>query len=125
MYAGHYELIDARRVNDDPINIPHQEGFYPYTLTIEEAADSSGKYTFSFKIGNSLRSTMTMSTSGDGATVSFTPIMSTKMMPPPPVFELERFASRVLEGANTIDHSNATSRLSLSGSNGILIFEKK
>lgn len=128
MYAGRYELIEARRANDDLINIPHEEGFYPYGLTIEPESEGAsgggddGRYSFYLKIGNNLRSKMTTT---DNDRVSFGPVMSTMMMPPPLVFELERGTMQALEGANKIELQDNSRLLLISGSNGRLKFERK
>jgi len=90
-----------------------------YAVTFQPATDSV--YPVSFKIGNSLRTTMTVK---DNTTVEFSPdIISTRMMPAPPVYAVERALHGLLPDLNRMETTG--SNIVFSSEEGMLKLERQ
>jgi len=116
-FDNQFDLIEGKDAEGKHIDIPSEDG--PFVLRFEELPEDDGPYKFSMKIGNVKSGSL--SVKGTAAEMK-APLMSTMMMPPPAIFELEQAVSLVLEGVKTIEFV-VGERLKLSGTKGSLIFK--
>jgi hypothetical protein len=111
-YVGTYRLT-AGVENSAPISIPEGD----FLLRIDEPSPEN-QYQFNIKVGNSLGSKLVVN---DDNTASVGSVHSTRMLPPPPIFELEKVLSRLLPTTSRINRIE--SKLLIKGSDSALEFE--
>jgi hypothetical protein len=119
-YSGTYKLTDGYE-NGMQIIIPDTGEF---RMDIK-ATDDPKEYSFDIKIGNSLASSFTVNGDDSGAmqSISVGSVRSTRMLPSPPLRELEHLLNRILPTMNAISYSLSDSQLRLLGEGGELDFE--
>jgi hypothetical protein len=119
-YSGTYKLTDGYE-NGKQILIPDTGKF---RMNIK-GTDDPKNYTFDIKISNSLASSFTVNgdDSGTMQSISVGRVRSTRMLPTPPLRELEHILNRILPTMNTISYSLSDSQLRLLGEGGELDFE--
>lgn len=113
-FSGSYRLISGHDSTNNPIDLPHGD----FLLQIKETNEAE-TYKFYLKVGNSLSSTFTVES--DTNSVKFNPLLSTRMMPPQPLAELETQLSKMIPAMNKIQLDD-NSQLTFEGNHGSLQF---
>jgi hypothetical protein len=104
-YSGTYKLTDGYE-NGNQIIIPPADIGEEFRLDIK-ATDDPKEYSFHIKIGNSLASSFKVNgdDSGTVQSISVGRVRSTRMLPKPPLRELENMLNRILPTMNKISYS--------------------
>jgi len=115
MFCGQYKLAQILDEAGNSIDIPvREDGF---TLTIESLSSAS-EYRLGLKIGNVLGGSFKVD---ENQISSFGPIMSTMMMPPPEIYQLERTLNSMLPESQVIQLSDG--KLTFEGPKGVISFQ--
>merc|ERR1712157_71978 len=90
------------------VNIPSPGNFAAQISEMDGDEDGKALYSFGIKIGNNLRTSVTMITSVENndsqeKTIEVGPVMSTMMMPPRELFDLEMFLSDALPKSDRLE----------------------
>lgn len=118
-YTGRYKLLDVVDQNGNQTDYPEDEKFF-LTLELDPRGDQATEYIISTKIGNIMRGEVEI---GEDGTASGGPIMSTKMLPPADIRELEQVLGEILWTLNDIDLEGRD--LTLTGRRGTAWYRKK
>eukprot|EP00980_Cylindrotheca_fusiformis_P012188 scaffold2962_cov126-Cylindrotheca_fusiformis.AAC.4 len=113
------ELIDAKTGNTLPL--PNQ------IMTVKLQSISETELSLGIKVGNSMGSTITLvdTTTATSAEIKVGPVVSTKMMPPQELWDVEQFLTKTLETVNKMEISNQEDNLVLEGDRGSIICSNK
>lgn len=124
-YDGTYRLTRIEAVDfGGEINIPDDREF---SLRIKAIGTTDTKeeelqYDLNVKIGNSLGALISVTPASDDGgeqdTVSVSNVISTRMMPPPELYTIERALSAILPAAEKIHYNVDTSMLQIEGRSG-------
>jgi hypothetical protein len=119
---GQYVLVEVYSQNKVAVLLPTTQQF---RLHIDTRRDASNQYDVSINIGNSMSSRMTVleetPNRKDEMKVSFAPVISTRMMPPPALFRIEQALNSILPDASVISLTSGT--MKIEGSKGGLVLQ--
>jgi hypothetical protein len=119
---GQYVLVEVYSQNNVAVLLPTTQQF---RLHIDTRQDASNQYDVSITIGNSMSSRMTVIKDAadrkDEMKVSFAPVVSTRMMPPPALFRIEQALNFILADASVISLTSGT--MKIEGSKGGLVLQ--
>ena len=119
-YDGMFKLSEAEDEKRAAVKIPASQKSFAMVVR-SESADS---YKLSLRLGNTLHADMKIAESEDAHDgVQVGPIMSTMMMPPTAIFELEQFMSKELPKMTQIFLADEDNKLILEG-NSRIVFER-
>jgi hypothetical protein len=109
-YDGMFKLTEAYQ-DDHLVTIPPGKSF-----TMMLRSEDESHYAISLRLGNSLRSKMSVVSSEDGKdSLHMGDVMSTMMMPPEDVFRVEQFLTSNLPKMTSIYFSDNDEKLIMEG----------
>lgn len=122
MYQGDYVFTEAYTENNAAVTFPPDSHFRMRLSANSQAVDN--EYSLSLKIGNSFAVKVTVTDSDtdcNGDQVSLGPVMSTRMMPPPQLKQVEDAVNMILPAVSEMVLED--NKLFLRGAKGRMIFE--
>lgn len=118
-YVGTYRLTAVYNKKQESILLPSPD--YSFDIKDDETTKSSNDYSFGITLGNVMGAGFTVipneESSNQSDAVTFSPLFSTKMMPPKDVFALEIALGDALNNTTSIE-LNDENFIIISGENG-------